>query len=139
MNADEAKKCFEIAQQSVKLKQFEKAKKFLKKSIKLQETVEAQILLQRLDFLEAQAAKEASAPASKPATPAKRTTMNAAAPPAEETRKFTDEDVKVCREIIRCKDYYEVLGVTRQCTEADLKKAFKRKAIKVHPDKNPAP
>ena len=27
----------------------------------------------------------------------------------------------------------------RNCTDVDLKKAFKRKAIKVHPDKNPAP
>jgi DnaJ-class molecular chaperone len=32
-----------------------------------------------------------------------------------------------------------VLGVEKSCTEADLKKAFKKKAIKVHPDKNPAP
>jgi curved DNA-binding protein CbpA len=32
-----------------------------------------------------------------------------------------------------------MLGVEKNCTENDLKKAFKRKAIKVHPDKNPAP
>jgi DnaJ-class molecular chaperone len=32
-----------------------------------------------------------------------------------------------------------VLGVQKNCNEVDLKKAFKRKAIKVHPDKNPAP
>ena len=86
--------------------------------------------------MEAQAAREASAPTSKPPTPSKKSNP---APPAEETRKFTEEDVKVCREIIRCKDYYEVLGVSKSCNEADLKKAFKRKAIKVHPDKNPAP
>ena len=32
-----------------------------------------------------------------------------------------------------------MLGVQKNCKEVDLKKAFKRKAIKVHPDKNPAP
>lgn len=51
MNADEAKKCFEIAKQAVNLKNFDKAEKFLVKSIKLHSTDEAQVLLQRLDYL----------------------------------------------------------------------------------------
>ncbi len=41
MNADEAKKCFDIAKEAVKKKNFDKAKKFLEKSIKLYETDEA--------------------------------------------------------------------------------------------------
>lgn len=56
-----------------------------------------------------------------------------------EQRPYSEEDAKICREIIAQKDYYKVLGVERNCTEADLKKAFKKRAIKVHPDKNPAP
>jgi molecular chaperone DnaJ len=35
------------------------------------------------------------------------------------------------------RDYYEVLGVTAQATEADLKKAFRGLAMQYHPDKNP--
>ena len=54
----------------------------------------------------------------------------------ESGEKPKNTDDEACENIINNKDYYNLLGVTKETNNDDIKRAYKKLAIKFHPDKN---
>lgn len=52
---------------------------------------------------------------------------------------YTKEQKELCERILRCKDYYEVLSISKEATDSEIKRSYKKLALQLHPDKNRAP
>ncbi|EGR28062.1 hypothetical protein IMG5_183860 [Ichthyophthirius multifiliis] len=51
----------------------------------------------------------------------------------------TKEQIQEVQQYMKIKDFYEILGIQKSATEEEIKKAYKKQALKFHPDKNQAP
>ena len=50
-----------------------------------------------------------------------------------------EQEAAAVKKIKMCRDYYEVLDVTDMATGSDFKKAYRKLALRFHPDKNKSP
>ncbi|XP_044737623.1 dnaJ homolog subfamily B member 14 [Chrysoperla carnea] len=128
-NKDEADRCIEIAEINIKFGNREKAEKFLHKAERLYPSTKAKELLIKISSMKDHA-KE---------SPQVRRRQPAAAKAESTPVEFTPDQLEAVKRIKSCKDYYEILEVTKDATDSVIKKSYKKLALQLHPDKNKAP
>eukprot|EP00268_Persea_americana_P031228 TRINITY_DN3032_c0_g2_i1.p1 TRINITY_DN3032_c0_g2~~TRINITY_DN3032_c0_g2_i1.p1 ORF type:complete len:353 (-),score=66.11 TRINITY_DN3032_c0_g2_i1:516-1574(-) len=138
-NKDEALRCIGMAKSALASGDKNRALKFIKIAQRLDSNLSVDDLLLACEGLDS--SPSASSAQEKPIDEEILEDMGPKKAPnsANGVRNYTDENVELIREIKRHKDYYAILGVEKSCTVEEVRKAYHKLSLKVHPDKNKAP
>jgi len=147
VNKEQAEKCRDIGATALRNGDQARAVKFLTKSLKLYPLPGVEALLAQANSSSNSGSSSADPPPR--ATAPQQSAASSSASSSSNNvgvdgREYTAQQEQVVKTILRNKEggrgaHYRVLGLSQQCTESELKKAYRKLSLKVHPDKNPAP
>ncbi|KAI3968863.1 hypothetical protein MKX01_029013 [Papaver californicum] len=129
-NKDEAIRCVQIAESANASGDKQRALKFIKIAQRLNKEISVDGLLAICETLDS---KSSTSQDNKGKTGG-QTSRESASSNGNVERTYTEE-----HEIRRNKDYYAILGVEKNSSVEEIRRAYKKLSLKVHPDKNQAP
>ncbi|GKC09167.1 chaperone protein DnaJ 49-like protein [Tanacetum coccineum] len=136
-NKDEALRCLNIGKDALGLGDRNKALKFVMKAKKLDPSLEIDDLLSNLETDDGPKESPSVSGPVRPENGVRRRVPEAGS--SSGVGGYSEDQVKIVSEIKRKKDYYEILGLEKSCSVEDVRKAYRKLSLKVHPDKNKAP
>ncbi|GMI33893.1 hypothetical protein TeGR_g2793 [Tetraparma gracilis] len=142
VNKEEASRCLGMAKAFMKAGQHDKAVRFFEKSERLYPLPGVQSLIARCRQEQAQAKSPRPAGPSAAQTEARENRARQESG-ADLRGGGTDKQKQAAKEILRSAKagqnaHYKVLGIDKAASGADIKKAYRRRSLHVHPDKNPS-
>ncbi|XWS70687.1 hypothetical protein CRYUN_Cryun03dG0068300 [Craigia yunnanensis] len=155
-NKDDALRCLKIGKEALDAGDRVRALKFLAKARRLDPTLPIDSLLSAADEKESDdrpapespgstkdpSGSSQSKPSDQPSIRQRNASTGSAASSSSSTAAaatYTEEQVTIVKQIKKKKDYYEILGLEKTCSVEDVRKAYRKLSLKVHPDKNKAP
>jgi curved DNA-binding protein CbpA len=143
-NKDEADKAYDIGKREEQKGNWERAKKFYGISLRLYATDEIRLALARVErkhskqsscsFSSSSSSSSSSSTSSEMRNRKKKVEEN-----VEKKRPVSEKQRKAVEHVLSKKCYYEQLGIAKSASQDDIKRAWRKTSVSVHPDRNDHP